>query len=880
MNRDIRILSLYKRHYLNHSTKDNSMNCQYFCWGYFDGIQITNCADIIEKQKSNPLFIKKTESPISDIWFTLTNLSQSASGIYGSQDIGIFRCKDATSTDNNTDSFWEEENTYPFFSVAFLQLNNKQLYESLQDKIEHTEQIAKNPEEASCLIRVYATFDNADLIVLIQGNNLILQKSIIQEIRELPEVNDLYSISGVHKDYLSFFSKNKHVFPETWHNRKCFINESIQQVQLDFATSGDKNISTYLTHEFRELNLPLDTSCEYIYHVYEHTHFLVTFKQLSVQLFLTLLSFLCSDIHQNALWGKIIYHVEIQIILNPTLKDFTRSIDYTQKLALSTNPNPSPSDSPENDRTNTWKSWCLKKLEKYKNAQTKALLNEDISLYSYYHALLKTLNTLSQYENFNISKSVFYLIYPALSLFDNLLDAALSTADNADNFAKKHHYFEIKKSIRQFIDAVNSIIYHVIHTDQMFFLLPGQSGTTFSAPLKLCLMYAWFNHQVIHILNDEKGTYKYQCLLVPVIESSPWTSLISFNLQPGSRLIRIRLSQRSLYMPRGMFIILSHEIAHYVGKESRCRTVRLECLIRTLSDIIAESVISMEYDYGIDRKIITSFRKTSLACLKKGIYRYFSDYFKKIKNTEYHASIIQTSLITLCQDLFEDKTGLLTSLIYCIPDDLLEQINKGDASLLKNVIYAQNFFDTHRKRIWNYSVVEKLVTDLLKTYQEVFSDVASYVLLDYTIDEFSEAFNISEGIKITQKSLRQKLREKIILNLSNHNDELIDNTENNKQQYDTTKTSDSIFLEPHFDMPYEQLYNYDSTQFYLYAYAKKCFLALKRSTNIKDLEEIREIFRIFNGSNQCSCKIIYSFVMNKIFNYEKNIEKDVRKQLK
>ena len=158
----------------------------------------------------------------------------------------------------------------------------------------------------------------------------------------------------------------------------------------------------------------------------------------------------------------------------------------------------------------------------------------------------------------------------------------------------------VKEAICEFVNAVNSIVYHTIHTDQIFLMVPGYSGTTYSIPVKLCLVYLDIISNVITILND--ADHKYSCLLRPELETRPTTTLINVIPSADDRQILFSSSQRSLYMPRHFIILLTHEIAHYVGDDLRNRSLRLECICKTLAYLLATGIFSEKPNgsYGPD----------------------------------------------------------------------------------------------------------------------------------------------------------------------------------------------------------------------------------------------------------------------------------------
>ena len=94
---DIRILTLYKQHYFDQN--DEPLKCQFTCWGYYDGLDVVQ-----PPKKGSALFTKKTEAPVSPIWFGLGKSAGGLCGRYSKQNIGIFRCPD--SNRENWNLFW------------------------------------------------------------------------------------------------------------------------------------------------------------------------------------------------------------------------------------------------------------------------------------------------------------------------------------------------------------------------------------------------------------------------------------------------------------------------------------------------------------------------------------------------------------------------------------------------------------------------------------------------------------------------------------------------------------------------------------------------------------------------------------------------------
>ena len=115
MDRDIRILTLHKQYYLD--SYEKPLNCLYTTWGYYDGIDIKK----VEDKQYSKLFTKKSQAPISQLWYKTGEEIGKLCGRYGHQDIGLFRCvgKNNKKYRERATRFWNIQNKMPFFATVF-----------------------------------------------------------------------------------------------------------------------------------------------------------------------------------------------------------------------------------------------------------------------------------------------------------------------------------------------------------------------------------------------------------------------------------------------------------------------------------------------------------------------------------------------------------------------------------------------------------------------------------------------------------------------------------------------------------------------------------------------------------------------------------------
>ena len=69
--------------------------------------------------------------------------------------------------------------------------------------------------------------------------------------------------------------------------------------------------------------------------------------------------------------------------------------------------------------------WFRNRIEEYRGKLNVLLAEGNESLYSYYLALLRTVNSLVQYEEFMLSADIFYLLFPSFEMFEHKLKRVL-----------------------------------------------------------------------------------------------------------------------------------------------------------------------------------------------------------------------------------------------------------------------------------------------------------------------------------------------------------------------------------------------------------------------------------------------------------------------
>lgn len=825
---DARLLTLYKQHYMDYY--EGKLWSDYSCWGYYDGLDIVK----VESVQYSSLLRENMSAPISDLWYKSSEKIGSMTGQYGSINIGLFRYEYETDITSKLETFWIAKEKMPFFGVSFLQLADPMQYKLLGNKIEES---IKSDSDKICHVIAYCTYDNADMILLITGNSLNQIERNLQEIDSMPEIRYQHSVLGVSEKYLSDCKTNKRIL-DCWQETKCFIDESVFRLDVRLVSSGEPQIAVIEKEILDEINTTYTIKnydkATYSY-VSGHENMVLSLLDTDVR---TMLTFLIPDgfaTHQNKSYAKRIdsdnkwflprlFNIETSYILNSKLLS---TVDNTEKGTVY---------SPINVSHN----WFQDKIGEYKLKLQTALNSGDESLYSYYLAMIRTLNVLVQYERFSLSEDIFYLLYPSFKMFDEKLNCALEQIAGIEDHNKRYHnLLTIKESMCEFLECVNSVIYHTIHTDQVYLMVPGYSGTSFSIPIKLNMLFLWFTDCVARLLGISGR--KYRCILIPTMEATPVTHWMKLEKKPQSFLVCAKISQRSLHMPQSFMIILSHEMGHYIGGNVRCRKERAEKMV----DFVAKRLTDIIF-VNLENSRLKSFVTKSFEKTAKSIINSFLD---KLKDGNYYGNDVEKVLKSAC-------VRILTQCRNINYNNLIKIYSELSISEEKDFYQINILLDSAESQAEDmliYNIMNAEIQREMKVYKEVFSDLVAVRLLECDKEAFDEAYRISEGMDVRGEEIER--RDNVMMELGQ-----------------VGWNSDDKHKLPEYDK-------------LLYNYVKKCneWLDDKLETMDSDLKKllkkIRQLYQLFarksvQESHFDECNI-YDEILSCIQIMKREIDKEI-----
>lgn len=858
--RDIRLLKLFKQHYQDRF--ETPLKTKFSSWGYYDGFEVIKADTLFTSQ----LFTMGAESPSSGLYYASgSEICHLAVG-KSAQIIGIFRGKNAgLDDDKKIEDFWSCVDKLPYFAIGFLKVKEGDV-QKLGKLVEERYDCSFDSLEAKgCRCLTYLTYDNADLIVLLTGNSIEYMMNNLQKIEEMSQFSYMHNVCGVAEELLCD-SKEKEKILEKWKDVHCNIDEEISNIEIKFVTSGDdeqilKGLKTVFDAENRKWKIKNYENITYTY-ISGHENLLLKLKRTDVRSLLALLTPGGFLTHQNSMYARGVYNIETSIHLQEKMwsEILEENVILEQREEL--------------QQSIVENGWCEQLIDKYKQ-----LIEKDFSQYfdqedegfsSYFQSLLLTLNTLNQYERFSVSKELFLMIFPALYLFDEMFMDAYTNL-NKDDYEKIK---SLKDSLCSFITYVNSVIYHTIHTDQVFLMIPGYSGTSYSIPIKLNIMYYWFTNAIKDVLNDAQ--IKCQSILVPDMEANPKSNLFDFGKETDKRLIYIYLSQRTLFLPKNLMIILAHEMGHYVGRNIRMREKRWTCLLHSISKCIVEGIVceggDIRYRNREEDEVGEIYVKSVSDKLFPKISVFLDSFCRKELAGDFHGKKTAEILKQGIQHMITLQEGDIENAVKELPESLKKKFQNSDKFYdYSRYIYQlqTNMIDKIKNMAYT-GWMEDIVDRLMCIYREVFSDMAALAILQCDFKDFCEAHQVSEGVKISDENVSedQCMRELTV------NQVVYGRAERIHIRGFGIKNTEPYML--------NNIYKYEWIKRDIVQYADGCYKAILNRLNepecVDIVSNIRYLFNVFKQGNNRNTDV-YKAINESNRNYIEAVKLDYYQKL-
>lgn len=437
--------------------------------------------------------------------------------------------------------------------------------------------------------------------------------------------------------------------------------------------------------------------------------------------------------------------------------------------------------------------YLLDNMQKYLEIRNKKMQAFSQSLLRIVHIMMR------QYKKEN-QKNIFYIFFPQVVLFVQLLGEGKERMEREENNhesilkdiaglpyeesqkkreeeigrynERKYQIIgEIEQAFRDFIDITEILLHQIGHSSESAFEERSPDLFLDDIPIKLCFLYIAYMHEVTYLLN-EKPQYEYRYCLSPLAYSVPETECFEFGLLPESRLIKVMISRHMMYTPRSLFIILSHEVSHYVNDQIRSRELRADCMEEILGIVLTEIFYNIEIPENVSEDVEKYYR-WSKKDTKKFINKKIASLMREKKSAGslgevwYHFRYYYKDLVCTEKEIWYDKDRELSDHIKRVPHEIASdvRVNPEMYSIMEEIRKVQRKIQAQVDGMVAGAddEVQKFLESMKRVMKEVVADISGIMLLENSVYDYLEAFVTSEGEVPKQDTITVELIDRIAM---------------------------------------------------------------------------------------------------------------------
>ena len=208
--------------------------------------------------------------------------------------------------------------------------------------------------------------------------------------------------------------------------------------------------------------------------------------------------------------------------------------------------------------------------------------------------MIKILNSLGKFEASQLND---YLFYPSLHQIEMILaiwNDLESRKRDRHTDKRRSCYFE---SAFEFIREFNLCMQNEVRPERQFTQVPDFDIKIYDTPIKLNVFYNAFIYSLKSFLNltPAGDNHTYEFLAYPGITEIVKVREEFKGISDDKRLFLMELPERTSYWPRGIELVLGHEISHFVGGNIRNRKKRKEITARLIPEIFITGLCVKAY---------------------------------------------------------------------------------------------------------------------------------------------------------------------------------------------------------------------------------------------------------------------------------------------
>ncbi len=208
-------------------------------------------------------------------------------------------------------------------------------------------------------------------------------------------------------------------------------------------------------------------------------------------------------------------------------------------------------------------------------------------------AIIEVLSAVENLEKKEFAADIQDCVRNVFALFVSKIDALTNSynEDPKDNFEICRYTQEnLNEDLILFTTGIMSITNGSLHADKMFIDVPGFNAVLCDIPAKLLVYYTAFIQILVDALNDS-DILKYKFILCPDLYLKAEVIPLFYYQKTDSQLLKARIPIKKVFDPQMLLMELSHEAAHYVDTNIRCRCERVDAFAEIIAIILSNKIL-------------------------------------------------------------------------------------------------------------------------------------------------------------------------------------------------------------------------------------------------------------------------------------------------
>lgn len=683
--------------------KEDIFLWEYCAFGTFDGIDVM---DAIIEEGVNDLLLKEWEHQIK--------VAEKLEGKYSVQIIYGYCHKEP----GEEKKFWESNLPYTFFlriQLKWPYWKNKR--ESLEIVLNSLEGIISN---------VYYALDNTDFIVVIKAESYYKGAGIVHSMhRVLPGIMNSHTIFALKQEWIDTISVGE--------KGEFEIKDLIRRIDLRIIekTLGEK--TDWESKFLNELYLCGDNmgnDCS-ITSIIGTDDIMITIHNMEWVNFLKLYKTGGLLTNSGALYQKEFAGVTTTIVTETKIYD-----DELEKIIQQYEYEIEPWDS-------GLKKSLYQDIVKQCHMQIEKLRDENSELD--FKELFMICNALPKYDDAVFSDYTFFaIIKPLRALLDLLTDWKID-----DN------YYEFIKSFLTYIQ--NSV-----KSDRLTMQMVDFNTRIYDIPTKICAFYTAYMYEVGNSLSKNMNETPFDFMIIPGVTKIVNIKQVFRTVAEKRNLMRVEIPEHKFFDVEGMIVILTHEVAHYVGTTLRSRAIRKKYVLKAMArgyvgyirnclkedlkiDITEEN--EELWGYCVQRTYVALDklvdRNTREAYLLEKLPELADTTRRNIQDNSKGRGDYFILLEQFVQEGFLDITKGLIEAVFGV---VMNYFKEKGVDIRANIIEYSERFVTMVPGKTTMTTMYTMWQQVSRLYEECFADLISVLLLDLNVNQYLD-YMIDESKK-------------------------------------------------------------------------------------------------------------------------------------